>query len=55
MKKQLGIGQMFMRMVKNFFRNKNLMNFSFLGPTSEPDCDAAVSNLVEMGFDEVMK
>ncbi|CAF4792400.1 unnamed protein product, partial [Rotaria socialis] len=25
------------------------------GPTSEPECDAAVKSLVEMGFEEVIK
>jgi hypothetical protein len=31
------------------------MNLNILGPIPEPECDAAVSNLVEMGFDEVIK
>jgi hypothetical protein len=26
---------------------------SLLGPNSEPECDAAVASLVEMGFSEV--
>jgi hypothetical protein len=32
-----------------------LIDFDFLGPTSEPECDAAVTSLVEMGFDAVCK
>jgi hypothetical protein len=40
-----------MRMFSYEFKNNIVL--SVVGPTPEPECDAAVKSLVEMGFSEV--
>ncbi len=46
---------MYMQMVNENIqiRIREYVWLSLLGPNSEPECDAAVASLVEMGFSEV--
>ncbi len=55
LKKQLDIGRMYTQMVKENIPIiiQKYVWLSLLGPNREPECDAAIASLVEMGFSEV--